>query len=417
MRRLILILTGISLAFLTVCVVKADPTGSFNRIVVFGDSLSDTGNLYIATGGLSQPPEPTAFPPGPPQGSVYFEGRFSNGPVWVEHFATRLGLAELPPNQDEILPSNLGGANYAWGGAETGDGISARGTPNLGLQILQFFSDVQNEVQPPLDDQTLVVVWAGSNDFVNNSSNLPTTAAVVDNLAIHITTLAAQGGAKHFLVPNMPALGKVPRAVGTPAEPYFDFLSLDFNVKLEARLDELQDDLGITVIRFDAFALMSNIHFDPQTHGLVDVTGTVKLVVGEDPLTFFDPQVVEENPDDYMFFDDVHPTRVTFEIFGDFAFNAFGIGVLTQSLDPANPDAVELFGNRTEQVRSRLLKKLARVQAKIDRGKYLAAVNRLERFQTRVLDLANKAKIAQDDADDLIALAQQVIDCLSLYTG
>ena len=43
-----------------------------NRIVAFGDSLSDTGNIF----------RDLAFPPPP-----YFEGRSSNGILWLEYLA------------------------------------------------------------------------------------------------------------------------------------------------------------------------------------------------------------------------------------------------------------------------------------------------------------------------------------------
>ena len=84
---LVVLATGATLA-------HADP-----GVVVFGDSLSDTGNLFAATGGTN---------PIPP----YFNGRFSNGPVWVETLAASLGLP--------VNPSLLGGTNYAFAGAVTG---------------------------------------------------------------------------------------------------------------------------------------------------------------------------------------------------------------------------------------------------------------------------------------------------------
>src|SRR4051812_8541313 len=68
--------------------------GQFTKLVVLGDSLSDTGNLFAATGG--------AIPPSP-----YYLGRFSNGPVWVEYLAEALDV----PFED-----------YAYGGAKTDEG-------------------------------------------------------------------------------------------------------------------------------------------------------------------------------------------------------------------------------------------------------------------------------------------------------
>ena len=76
------------------------PRSRFSAEYVFGDSLSDVGNVYLGVGGL----EPA---------SPYVNGQFSNGPVWVQDLAARLGLPAL-------TPSLAGGTDYAFGGATTG---------------------------------------------------------------------------------------------------------------------------------------------------------------------------------------------------------------------------------------------------------------------------------------------------------
>src|SRR5271170_5974004 len=75
--------------------------GIIDSIYAFGDSLSDAGNVFIGSGGTI---------PGFP----YFDGQFSNGPVWLETLAAGLGLAPL-------TPSLAGGTDYAYGAAETGN--------------------------------------------------------------------------------------------------------------------------------------------------------------------------------------------------------------------------------------------------------------------------------------------------------
>src|SRR5215831_2791594 len=77
--------------------------GPIDAIYAFGDSLSDVGNIYAYTS-VAAPP---AFPAAP-----YVNGQFSNGNVWVQDLAHDLGLAPL-------IPSLLGGTDYAFGGAET----------------------------------------------------------------------------------------------------------------------------------------------------------------------------------------------------------------------------------------------------------------------------------------------------------
>ncbi len=69
-----------------------------SRVVVFGDSLSDIGNIDDATLGVVP-------------GRTYYNGRFSNGPAWVERLASDLGA---PP----LGPSTAGGDNFAYGGAD-----------------------------------------------------------------------------------------------------------------------------------------------------------------------------------------------------------------------------------------------------------------------------------------------------------
>src|SRR5271157_3783106 len=110
--------------------------GDITGIVAFGDSLSDVGILYIATngvipgGGVLYPN--VLYPSGSYPGGSYDTGRFSNGPIWLEYLAHSLGVAAP-------TPSLVGGTDYAFGGAETGNGLSAiYNTPNIGTQITTY---------------------------------------------------------------------------------------------------------------------------------------------------------------------------------------------------------------------------------------------------------------------------------------
>lgn len=79
--------------------VASAAAGPFSSLVVFGDSLSDVGNIASATLGI--------YP-----GSTYYNDRFSNGPVWVEALSVDLGLGT-------IQRSTAGGNDFAYGGAQT----------------------------------------------------------------------------------------------------------------------------------------------------------------------------------------------------------------------------------------------------------------------------------------------------------
>ena len=248
------------------------------EIVSFGDSLSDVGNLYVDSGRTV---------PSPP----YFDGRFSNGPVWVERLAEHLNLPAP-------APSLSGGANYAWGGAETGSGLSFYDTPNVGTQIDSYLGSHMPT------NTTLFTVWAGANDlFVHQSDPAP----LVANLSGHISTLAAAGG-QHFLVGNLPPLGKFPSVLGTPASPLLDALSVQFNNLLSRELDNLQSSLGVTIYRLDVYNIYQSIFADAAAYGLTNVTKPA-----------FNDVTVVPNPDQYLFWDGDHPTRVVGKLLGDAA--------------------------------------------------------------------------------------------------
>ena len=80
---------------LTISLIWSSPVAAsvFSQIYAFGDSLSDNGNVFAATG--------MGFPPAP-----YAQGRFSNGPVWAENLAESDVLMLLypkPSGADEIF--------------------------------------------------------------------------------------------------------------------------------------------------------------------------------------------------------------------------------------------------------------------------------------------------------------------------
>ncbi|HBY58715.1 MAG TPA: hypothetical protein DEH78_02760, partial [Solibacterales bacterium] len=104
--------------------LQAASAAPFTNLYFFGDSLSDTGNIYRATTLLNT--LTLGLVPVTPQSPPYSGGRFSNGPVWAETTAARFGLASDAQSAGMslgILGSQTGpGRNYAIGGARTGTG-------------------------------------------------------------------------------------------------------------------------------------------------------------------------------------------------------------------------------------------------------------------------------------------------------
>jgi phospholipase/lecithinase/hemolysin len=275
MRRLLAILIGLLILAVQPTCVSA---GTISDLVVFGDSLCDVGNVY------QEPP--------------YWQGRYSNGPIWVSRFSELLGVPEP-------TLSSAGGTNYAYGGAETGFGLSWTGTPNIGEQVYTYL-DLDGRTP---SNTTLVVLWGGANDIFAALPNVPNASAAVisavANLGQHIETLAG-GGATQFLVPNLPPLGLTP--MGKELfwlMPGADLLSEQFNTGLSAELDRLRSDLSVTIEGTDVHGMFLDAIENPSAYGLTNVTDRAMTAAEGTDVS------------GYLFWDDVHPTTYGHRILAD----------------------------------------------------------------------------------------------------
>ncbi len=256
---------------------------AFSQLVAFGDSLSDTGNASILNPG---------FPLAP-----YAPGHFSNGNVWIETLATGLGLS--------ANPSFGAGTNYAVGGSVTGAPLASPVplTSQLGLYL--------TNVGGVADPNALYVVWGGGNDV--RLGNITGTATNIGN----IVTALAGAGAKHFLVANLPNIGLTPEAqAGGPAVVAgATFLSTTYNGQLAAMLPVLATNLNVDIRQLDVFAFLNNVIANPGDYGITNTTNRcysgVTGVGG--------PGSVCANPDEYIFWDGIHPTAAAHEALGQYA--------------------------------------------------------------------------------------------------
>jgi phospholipase/lecithinase/hemolysin len=278
---------------------------SFTNIYAFGDSLSDTGNVFNIT---SAPPINLPAPPPP-----YFEGHFSNGPVWVESLASKLGLT--------ISPSTAGGNNFAYGGAESG-------TQNVGNPLLKPFGvtlpGLQQEVQSFIgglpnqaaDPKALYTVWAGGDDYLGGGQT--TDTATIGNLLNAVTSLN-DIGAKNIMVVNLPDLGKIPRTLNTPEAPALSDLSKQHNSDLALALANLSQDRGssINIIPLDVYSTFETIIADPAKYGFTNVTEPCLNTT-----TFQLCSDQKSVQDQYFSWDGLHPTARSHQIVAESAFLA-----------------------------------------------------------------------------------------------
>ncbi len=270
MRRIATIF-GVVLGLITGA-AQAVPSNMF----VFGDSLMDTGNLFIATSGT---------PPAP-----YFNGRFSNGPLFDELIAGTYGIT--------LTPSLLGGNNFSWAGAQTGTGVSSGFIPNVQTQIGSFLTSRSGIADPN------AVYWieGGGNDVLPaaTSGNIPAAiAGIVNNIATEILTLAGSG-AKNFVIVNVPNVGATPRvqAIGPAEAAGATAITMAINQGLLQALTSISGSYpSLNLQLLDLYGIGNTVAANPLAYGF---TNTSQPCLTETTLC--------ATPDQYLYWDSFHPT-------------------------------------------------------------------------------------------------------------
>ena len=290
-----------SLALLVLAIgalLPAASAGTIDAIYAFGDSLSDVGNAFVASGGTV---------PAPP----YANGQFSNGPVWIQDLAAKLGVAPLHP-------SLAGGTDFAFGGAEAGPEPFNHANPltDLTAQVAQF-----SLAHPAADPNALYTIWIGSNDLADiltgaaPAQYLADIAADLTNVDASISALAADG-AKRFLIVTVPDLGKTPGAIaaGPSAQAGATFLAANFDNALVTSALSLASSDGLHLSILDTFSLLDAAIADPLHFKLTNVTAP--CLTGEVNFAGGTPCA---NPDQFLFWDTSHPTAAGHALVADAA--------------------------------------------------------------------------------------------------
>ena len=298
--------------------ISGAASANYTGLYVFGDSLSDIGNFAAIT------PNPPTLPfkvPGPT--TAYTLGRFANGLNYVDYLASDLGLS--------VAPSVLGGTDYAWGGARTNSHALGPFASVLG-QVASFTA-----LPGPADPLALYVVFGGANntrDAIQSvllGGSLSVAAAATQSAANDIMTAVQElyaEGARDFLVPNLPDLALTPaiNGLGSPAASALaDSLSMLFNSTLAAdlvSLDTLHPDADIHSL--DTYAFLNNLTANAASLGFTNTTN--RCYTGDDA-TFATPPALAPSltcaaPDQYVFWDSIHPTSRTDLLFAQAAFAA-----------------------------------------------------------------------------------------------
>lgn len=265
---------------------------SYQRVISFGDSLTDNGNLFATTGN----------PPSPP-----YNKRFTNGITFAEYLAggTMLGFTSGA--------TGPGSVNYAFGGARNDNGANSNGPiPSTLAQIGAFRARGGT-----FGANDVVTYWGGANNLFQSTAvaatNPLTAQAVVqaDATAAGVASGTQVGGlaaagAKTIVVMNLPDFGTIPAytSLGAQGAALGSFATFAFNnAQAQALQAAAAANPGANIIQVDAGAALAAVIANPGAFGFSNATqpcfNAANLACA------FSPKAVQNQ---YLFWDSVHPT-------------------------------------------------------------------------------------------------------------
>jgi phospholipase/lecithinase/hemolysin len=205
---------------------------------------------------------------------------------------------------------NVNATNYAVGGARAyDDGIDV----NMSAQVDAFLQQF-GRVAP---SDGLYTIEMGGNDirdalvaFASGRDGGPILQAAVGSIADNIAALYI-AGARNFLVWRVPNVGLTPaiRSLGSEAVGLGTQLTVGFNAGLDGAVAQLSALPGISITRLDTYGLLADLVAHPAAYGLSNVT-TACITPGLAPFAC-------KNPDEFLFWDGIHPTYAVHAIIAE----------------------------------------------------------------------------------------------------
>jgi outer membrane lipase/esterase len=317
--------------------LKAVPSNG--RVISFGDSLSDNGNLFNNTG---NPPAP------------YFQGRFSNGPVWTELLNGSMNRFWQPnPFFTPTPGSNAQNINLAVGGARADNGANLNGPlPSVGTQVGAFALSGGT-----FGAGDLVTIQGGANDlfqyfalngFGNNAGTVGAGQTAASAL-VQDVGLAIGLGAKKLLVANLPDLGGTPAYGGVALSASAGTLATQtYNGFWDSGLKQLAaTNKGVNIIQMDVYTLVNLVKANPAAFGFSNVSQACLAVpscVGGSAAT----------QNSYLFWDTVHPTARAQALEAQFALLLLNSNIMAQAVSAVSNTAIGARNRATDETFERV---------------------------------------------------------------
>ena len=274
-------------AFLFSGIVTATP---LHNIVIFGDSLSDNGNLYEVM--------KHQLPQSPP----YYEGRFSNGPVWIELVTSSYFPEDPSPHLQ----------NYAYGGAGVTDTDGEETLFTLRKEIETYFLSHDDKAS----EDSLYIFWIGANNYLGMPDDVDGTLQTVNNGITQGLKLLVEKGAKHILLINLPDLGRTPASIEFGSIDQMRLFSTQHNKALDKTLVEMKETYpDVEWLFFNMYQGFEEVVLNPDAYGFTNITdtcynGVINEVTKKSVLKMVasvKPKEQQDACDGFLFFDLVLP--------------------------------------------------------------------------------------------------------------
>lgn len=271
---------------------------------MFGDSLSDNGNLAEALGAFPNPPS--------------FHDSFTNGPTAVVDLASGLGLSLTPSlwltgfhDARNLFggSSYVPGTNYAVAGATAAaQAVGGPASINLPQQVGVYSSYSGDHADP----NALYVVMIGGNDVRNATLQGTGAGAVQTGVSTEIASIKALAtiGARDFLVVNVPNVGIIPEfAQDDPTQAAAAATySVLYDQELSAGLASLSVPSGTSLTPFDLYSFDNNIVNNAASYGLSNATDRCYTNTPFTAATTAQCGPNAQNIGSFVYWDSIHPT-------------------------------------------------------------------------------------------------------------
>jgi len=306
----------------------------FPEMYVFGDSLSDSGNLQTIN---------TDFPP-----------RFTaNGKFAVEYIAESLGLELESSNHlvayDTQNPEFITGTNYAIIGATA----ISKGTGTSLLDQVNAFMWAKQGVPPP---DALYFVIIGGNDinmalhdqlYIEGTNK--TTQELLKDVKMSADAVVENGvkplldaGARHILVMDAPRVDMVPYVtLNQPKErSVISEMGVNvFNNRLSELINGIECEQGISIAHYQGtLEVILQAERDglqiktPCTVGFSGITSSIPPILPLNGGGFprvYDPACILPDASGFAFLDELHPTDAVHQILAEGLINQICIDLGT----------------------------------------------------------------------------------------